>query len=238
MIRVLLFVMSLWILPSAAIAAEKKMTLDPAASYVLVEVRQLESAMLKGVNAPGSLTIARYDRVKADIRTDLPAKTSPRVFILDKPLVKTKTSRQYLLKVEPDTWVIEGANGTAFSLGSMMFTVGPGEIVDLGVVKPVVDWVEGEGPKSMMGGMMGAMFFGSMKPKETRPVRIEWQARGAGDFPAPAVLAGKPIVAATFTPDATFGNYLGGLVNRFGGRAARPGAAVPTPPAVEPAAAN
>lgn len=217
------------VMGTLAFARENPAALDPDAAYVLVEIQYLENALLKGTKVPGTLTIARYDPVNADVRggdlspkTALPGKISPRVVFLDKPIAKTKTGRQYLVKVEPDTWVVEGASGSAFSLGSMMFKVAPGEIVDLGVVKPVVDWVEGEGPKSMMGGMMGAMFFGSLKPKEVRPVRIDWHLRAASDMPVPPVLAGRQIIPAVFVPGATFGNYLGGLINRFGGRATRP----------------
>lgn len=225
---------------SAALAGKNALVLDPNAAYVLVEIQYLENALLKGTKMPGTLTIARYDPVNSDVRggdlspsTALPEKVSPRIVFQAKPIAKTKTSRQYLVKIEPDTWVVEGASGTAFSLGSMMFTINPGEIVDLGIVKPVVDWVEGEGPKSMMGGMMGAMFFGSMKPKEVRPVRIEWHARTASDISPPAALEGRQIIPAAFVPGATFGNYLGGLVNRFGGRATRPesGVALPVPAA-------
>jgi hypothetical protein len=204
------------------LARDKVEPIDPAASYVLVEVDRLEAAAMKGVNMPGSLTIAPYDRAAGDITG---GKAASRIVFFDKPVAKSKQGRQYLVKIAPATWVIEGASGTAFSLGSMTFEVKPGEVVDLGVVKPAVDWAEGEGPQSMAGGIMGAALFGSMKPKQMRPVRVDWRPRGAGDLPVPAILGARAVTPVAFLPDATFGNHLGGLVNRFGGRAARPGAA-------------
>ena len=208
--------------------AAKPATLDPDGAYVLVEIGTLDNAMLKGVKMPGSLTLARYDAAKGDVRggmlspdTALPKGQAPRVTIMAKPLVKTKTSRLYLVKLEPDTWVIEGASGTAFSLGSAQFNIAPGQVIDLGVVKPVVEWLDGEGPKSMAGGMMGAMLFGSVKPKEIRPIRLEWRPRTSSDFPIPSSLSGRTVSAGQFSYGVKFGNYLGGLVNRIDGRAGR-----------------
>lgn len=244
MISRILMAMLALALSSIATAAEKTEPLDPKASYILVEVQHLENAMLKGAKMPGVLTIARYDPVNKDIRggtlspsSALPKTVAPRLALTNKPVAKTKTSRQFLVKVEPDTWVIEGASGTAFSLGSMMFVVNPGEIVDLGVVKPTVDWLDGEGPKSMKSALLGSMFFGSMKPKEIRPVRLELQSRGSSDLPVPAAIAGRKITTPLFTPGATFGNYLGGLINRLGGRASR-SINNPTAPALEAPKAN
>jgi hypothetical protein len=195
--------------------------LDPRASYVLVEVEKLQAATMKGVDAPGSLILAPYDEAGRDIAG---GKAASRLVLLDKPLAKSKKGRQYLVALQPATWVVEGASGTASSLGSVTFKVEPGEIVDLGVIKPAVDWAKGEGPKSMAGGIMGAALFGSMRPKTVRPMRVEWRPRGQGDdLPAPASIAGRKVTPVAFTPGATFGNHLGGLVNRFGGRATRPG---------------
>ena len=227
--------------PVAADAAKSE-PLDPNAAYVLVEIGTLDDSMLKGMKMPGSLILARYDAAKGDVRggalspdTALPKGVAPRVTIMEKPLVKTKTSRLYLIKLEPDTWVIEGASGTAFSLGSAQFNVERGQVIDLGVVKPVVEWLDGEGPKSMMGGMMGAALFGSMKPKEIRPVRLDWRPRGGSDLPVPSALSGRTIGTGQFIYGAKFGNYLGGLVNRIDGRAGRDKAAAVAPPVTVPA---
>lgn len=211
---------------TAAPARDAPAPIDPAAAYVLVDVEKVDSPMMKGARTPGTLTLARYDAVAQDVRD--PAAGAPVRIVLDaRPIAKSRTGRQYLVPVAPDTWVVEGASGTAFSLGSMSFTVRPGEVVDLGVMTPAIDWVEGEGPRGLGGLVLGAALFGRTKPKELRPVRVTWRPRGATDLPAPATLQARTITAVSFTPDQKFGNHLGGLVNRFGGRAARPGAASP-----------
>lgn len=228
----------LWIvvMVTPVAAAEKPIALDPNAGYVLVEVANLDNPMFKGTKVPGSLTLARYDPVKGDVRgglrspqTALPAKVPVRVMISSKPVAKTKTSRLYLVRLEPDIWVIEGANGTAFSLGSRSFVVKAGDILDLGFMTPAVDWVEGEGPKSVLGGtMIGMALLGGRKP-EARPVRVDIRARRADDLPLPAVLTGRTVSAVEFTLGQKFGNYLGGLVNRFDGRAGRTAAPAALP---------
>lgn len=227
---------ALLIVASPGMAAKKDVfVIEPGAAYVLVEVQSLDGAILKGVKMPGAVTLAQYDIAKGDI---VGGGAGKRVTFFEKPFAKNKKSRQFLTKIEPATWVIEGASGTSFSLGSQTFVIKAGEIVDLGVMKPAVDWLEGEGPKSVMGGMLGAGLFGSMKPKETRPVRIDWHMRGAaGDMPLPAALQGKALVPVVYTPGAKFGNYMGGLVNRIGGRASRPGAEA-TAPAPAPVATS
>ncbi|AHE52754.1 hypothetical protein [Sphingomonas sanxanigenens] len=212
----------LWLFATLPVHA-KAPVIDPAKAYVLVEVGNLDDAMMKGTKVPGVVTLARYDAEKGDVPGG-----ADRIVTQGKAFGKSKTGRLYLFELAAGNWVIEGANGTAFSLGSMMFAIAPGEIVDLGVLDPAVDWAEGEAPKSVLSGMMGAMLFGSMQPKDPRPVRIDWHARGPSDLVAPPALAGRTIVPASFTPDRTFGNYLGGLVNRFGGRAARRGASTAT----------
>lgn len=219
-------------------AAEKPPVIDPAGSYMLVEVGNLDNAILKGTSLPGDLTFAQYDAEKGDILdADQPPNkaaknaASPRISTT-KALVKSKASRLYLLKVSPGTWVIEGSSGTAFSLGSLSFPVGSRQIVDLGFFKPSVDWVGDEGPKGMMGGIMGAAFFGSMGPKEKRPVRLERRLRGPQDLSTQGLFPEDRLVQANFSDGVKFGNYLGGLVNRIGGRASRekaPGQEAGTP---------
>lgn len=236
--------LTLWLVlavPLAA-AAKDKIVIDPAAAYVLVEIANLDNAVLKGTTVLGALTLARYDPVGGDVRggdlspgTLLGKNEVLRVVINNKPIVKAKASRLYLVEIPADTWVIEGSGTTAFSLGSRTFTAAPGQIVDLGWFDPSVDWLEGEGPKSMLGGAMGAAFFGSVNPKDLRPLKLDWRPRGAGDLSLPAALTGKTLVAADFAEGAKFGNYLGGLVNRIGGRATRTAAVAE--PATEPVAA-
>ena len=219
MMRLVSLFMCLWlaIVPARA----KEAPIDPTQSYAVIEIRKLESPMVKGANMPGSVTLTRYDRAKGDIRPAIGADVI-RIVVEKKPLAKTKEGRLYLVRLVPDDWVVEGSNGTAFSLGSMMFSVAPGEVVDLGVFTPSVDWLEGEGPKGIGSAILGAALFGSMRPKDERPVRIDWHARTSADMPLPGSLTGRTVVPARFDPDHKFGNHLGGLVNRFGGRASRP----------------
>lgn len=205
-------------------ADQRKIPLQPDASYVLVEIGKLEGAMVKGVDNPGSLTIAPYNPTTHDIVA------AQRIVLFDKPVAKSKLSRQYVVKVQPATWVIEGASGTAFSLGSKTFVVHPGEIVDLGVMKPEIDWLDGEGPKSMAGGMLSAAFFGSMKPKQVRPVRIKWTRRQPTSLPLPASIGERAVTPVTLIDGATFDNNLGGLINRFAGRSSRPSDDPANPP--------
>ncbi|MBB4640003.1 hypothetical protein [Rhizorhapis suberifaciens] len=234
MMRRLISLFSLLVMMAAPVAA-KEAPIDPLGAYILVEVQNLDDAFMKGTKAPGVLTFARYDPIRADIRgghlspeTAPPAGDDVRVTLSKKPVMKSKAARLYLVKVVPDTWIVEGANGTAFSLGSMSFAIAPGQIVDLGVMKPSIDWAEGEKPKSRAAGLIGAMLFGSFAPKEQRPVRIDWHKRGVSDIAMPSVLAGRSVTAVQFAPNHKFGNYLGGLVNRFGGRSSRPGASPQT----------
>ena len=238
--------LALWFvvaMPTAA-AAKDKLAIDPAAAYILVEIANLDNALLKGTTAPGAITLARYDPVGGDVRggnrspgTLLGKNEVLRIVIDRKPVAKSKLSRLYLVQVPADTWVIEGSGSTAFSLGSRTFTAAPGQIVDLGWFDPSVDWLEGEGPKDMASGLMGAAFFGSVNPKDLRPIKLDWRPRGAGDLALPPALAGKMLVAADYAEGAKFGNYLGGLVNRIGGRATRGQDAAPvaTQEAVTPA---
>jgi hypothetical protein len=217
--------------PAPAFAAEilkaLPAKLDSTRAYVLVELRNVDDKKLKG-----SLVLARYDPDGGDVRggTRSPgsalAKGEPvRVAIVGKPLAKAPKSRLYLVALEPDTWVIEGSTGTAFSLGSSRFTVGAGDVIDLGIVTPRTDYREGEGPERITVGKIAAMsLLGGFaaKKKAPSPMMVEIRPRGAGDLRLPAALKVRA-VAPAYTPGAKFGNYLGGLVNRIDGRKGRPG---------------
>jgi hypothetical protein len=229
-------------LSSPAQAGDKPLKIDPAACYVLVQINNLANVMFKGTKVPGSLTLARYDTVKSDVRggikspdTALPKGQNMRLVIASKPLLKTKTSRLYLVSVEPDTWVVEGSGSTSFSLGSYSFAIKPGEILDLGVITPSPDWDEGEGPQSLNAGsvfkmtMLGALMGGGMpRPKQ---LKIDWHKREKTDLAVPAELASSTVTPVNFTYGAKFGNYLGGLINRVDGRAGRGRGSLATDPA-------
>jgi hypothetical protein len=235
---------SLWLavtmIASPASAAEVlrrvPASLDPARAYVLVEIRNHDDLRVKG-----SVTLARYDPAGNDVRggTRSPG-SSPgqgvpvRITIASRELVKTGTSRLYLVALEPDVWVIEGTGNTAFSLESRTFEIAAGQVLDLGVLSPRTDWPEGEGPPTM-GRLVGIALLGPFaRQPDPRPAMLEMRARGSADLAVPEPLRAR-IAPAQFRPGARFGNYLGGLVNRIDGRRGRPGAAPnpPEPPATD-----
>lgn len=209
--------------------------LDPAKAYVLVEIRNHDGGRLKG-----SIVLARYDPAGGDVRggarsagSALPRRRDVRIAIASRELQKTDESRLYLVALEPDTWVIEGAGGTAFSLGSRTFTLAAGDVVDLGVVSPASDWLEGESaPRLTVGRVATLALLGPFaRTPLQRPAFLDMRERGATDLAVPAQLRAA-IVPVRLQPGARFGNYLGGLVNRIDGRRGRPDPApapVPTP---------
>jgi len=199
-------------------------------AYAVLELRDVSP--LGSGDVPGNIVLARYDPVGLDVRggarspgSAVPAGESIRVAVAKSPLVKAKDSRLYLLALEPDTWVVEGSAGTAFSLGSHSFVLEAGSVTDLGVLAPLPDWSEGDSAgKEFKRVLVGAMFFGALAKKgNPTPYKAEWHERGAGDIVVPPELAAR-IRPAQFFKGAKFGNYLGGLVNRIDGRAGRPGA--------------
>jgi hypothetical protein len=218
--------------------------LDPTKGYALVEIRNHD-----GGPQPGIVTFARYDPVDGDVRGGLRSPGSSlgrgvavRVSAVRRSLLRNDERRLFLLELEPDIWVIEGAAGTAFSLGSLTFTVRAGEVLDLGVFSPRTDWPDGEGPTRLTAGrLVGMALLGPFaRTPEPRPAMLEIRRRDTGDFPVPDSLASR-IVPAQFNEGARFGNYLGGLVNRVNGREGRPGEqqpASPEEPPSEPVAEN
>ena len=204
--------------------------LNPAKAYVLVEY-ELQANPLK--NFPGSrsrlplttgLSFARYDADKADVRGMGRAAENP-VSKGQKPvepfrsrvLAKSQTSRMLLLELEPDLWVVQGFGNTSFSLGSYSFKLDPGTITDLGVVAAEPDWAEDQ--RAVNGGdvMKMALLGVFAKKPDVTPARAAFRARQNTDLPIPAGLPLVQVKPVSFTRDAKFGNYLGGLVNRIEG---------------------
>lgn len=217
--------------------------LDPGKAYVVVEIGRLDGALLDG-----TLVLARYDAAKGDV-AEATAKPKAhkgdwaldnRVY-LQKPVAKAKDKKRlFLAELDPGLWVVEGANDTAFSLGSSTLELAPGSVTDLGVVSVYSDFPEGEKRDVLTTGrlfksaLMGPLFGGKM-PKPM-PKAIDLRRRTAGDMPLPAML-GAAKGEVRWAGEVRFGNHLGGLVNRMGGRKARPGATAETPvmQQVEPA---
>lgn len=205
--------------------------LNPTKAYAVVEVGNLDDARAKGV-----LTLARYDTSAGDIAFLDKAAKKPVLAheSLGKPLVQEKSRRLYLLELVPGQWVIEGANGTAFSLGSRTFELVAGQVTDLGIATVTTDYAEGESAykltagKALKLGLFGAFAGGSALPQPI-PTAVNFRARAANDLVVPK-LATEPV---EWGAEVKFGNYLGGLVNRMGGRKDRPetNATVSTPAA-------
>jgi hypothetical protein len=222
---------------SASLAAKKFEAPASDGAYVLIEVGSLEDAVIKGASLPGSIIFAQYDPDSKDLALNgsksggkTPALLATRASTT-KPIAKSKSARLYLVQLLPGKWVIEGANGTSFSLGRKSFNIEAGQVIDLGFMKPKVDRLEGEEPKSQASAFLSALTVGSMKPKDERPVRLEMRARTQSDLALPPGLLNVPLSQPSYEEDKRFGNHLGGLVNRIGGRASRPTEQLQMPPA-------
>ncbi len=204
-------------------------TLDPAKAYILVEYRLMPNPL---ASFPGSrktmpltsgLTFARYDPALSDIRGMGKAKANPvpgKQLAVEpfrnRELVKGEAARLHLLEVEPDTWVVQGFGNTSFSLGSYAFKLEPGTVTDLGVAEPAMDWAEGERAQNAGDLMKTALLGPFAKRPDIAPARVAFRPRTERDIPVPAALQGK-LRPVAFVPNARFGNYLGGLVNRIEG---------------------
>ncbi|MES2055336.1 MAG: hypothetical protein V4564_05285 [Pseudomonadota bacterium] len=204
--------------------------LNPAKAYILIEYRQLENPM---ADFPGSrktlplttgLSFAHYDPVLGDIRglgkasaNPLPSKTPATEYFRNREIVRGDGARLHLLEVDPDTWVIQAWGTTSFSLGSYSFKAEAGTVTDLGVVEGASDWAEGDHAMTG-GGLMKMALLGPFgKRPAVAPMRASIRPRTATDMAIPAELATAQIKPVEFTKGATFGNYLGGLVNRIEG---------------------
>lgn len=201
--------------------------LDPAKAYVVVELGSLDDTKIAG-----NLVLARYDAERGDVfglgkaKPDAGDAPKPQRESAVKGLVKDKArgARLHVIALDPALYVVEAANGTSFSLGSRTFRAEAGKVVDLGVMDVATDWPEGEGPAKigvkdiLKMGLLG----GFAGPKQDpRPVFVTVRSRAAGDMALPPSLAAKAAPVAWESQSSIFGNHLGGLINRFGGRAER-----------------
>jgi hypothetical protein len=202
--------------------------LDPTKAYLVVEIGKLDDGLLYG-----SLVLGRYDETTTDIAQPtpppdgkIPRKGWPldnRIRVL-KPAVKDGDRRLYIVELNPGLWVVEGANDTAFSLGSSTIKLEAGMVTDLGVVTVYSDFPDGEkrdvltAGRMLKGAFMGGIF-GSTLP-HSMPKAIDVRSRTQSDMALPPIFAGiaRPV---EWAGQVRFGNHLGGLVNRMGGRKAR-----------------
>lgn len=231
MIRKLLLLIALCAISPALAGTLKKppTQLDPAKAYVVVEIGHMDDAML-----PGTLTLARYDPSKSDIAAPTPPPEGKipkggwvadnRVF-LRKAAFKDKKRQLFYVEMQPGLWVIEGANDTAFALGSNTFELAPGSVTDLGVARVFSDFSEGEkrdisnNARLLKAAFTGGLFV-SIKPKPV-PRAVEFRPRTSTDLTLPPIFTSAPPV--NWSGLVEFGNYLGGMVNRMGGIKSRPG---------------
>lgn len=224
----------LWLLalvatPALAVTLNKIPTaLNPAKAHLVVEIGKLDDGVLYG-----SLVLGRYDETTADIAAPTPPPggripkngwpLDNRIFIM-KPAVKDGDRRLYIVELSPGLWVVEGANDTAFSLGSSTIKLEAGTVTDLGVITVYSDFPEGEkrdvltAGRMLKGALMGGIL-GRTLP-QSMPKAIDIRSRTESDMALPPIFAGiaRPV---EWAGQVRFGNHLGGLVNRMGGRKAR-----------------
>lgn len=188
--------------------------INPAKAYVLVEF-----GWASEVSAPSDLVISRYDETGSDLSIFDGGKAKREQARKGFFRVKERATRMHLLEVEPGLYIAEGAGGTSFSLGSRTLAATASRIVDLGVMKADTDFPEGESAaKFGVGDVLKTAFFGAFAgPKqEPRPLFIAARPRTETDVAIPSVLGHLTDKVVWLRTDTTFGNHLGGLVNRFG----------------------
>ena len=89
----------------------------------------------------------------------------------------------------------------------------------LGVFVPQREESDNPDTKMNTGNVLGMAFFGARV--ESVPNRLTIRPRGAGDIAIPLWLAARPLVHPAFVYGGTFGNSIGGLVNRIDGKQGR-----------------
>lgn len=220
MMRALLAAVLLTLAPTAGAKIKSADQMKAEKAYLLVQVEPVEFQMMGNNRLVTGVIFAPYDPVTKQTRENLLARRDP--------VAKDGKRRLYLIEVDPGTWVIAGTGGsdsqmgsadTSFSLGSYHFDVHAGELVDLGVFVPQRE--ESDNPDTRMntGNVLGTALFGASV--EPVPNRLTIRPRGTDDIAIPAWLAAKPLVQPAFVYGGTFGNNLGGLVNRVDGKAGR-----------------
>ena len=206
--------------PAAGAKIKSADQMKPDKAYLLVQVEPVEFQMMGNNRLVTGVIFAPYDPVAKQTRGALMARQDP--------VAKGGKRRLYLLEIDPGTWVVAGTGGsdsqmgsadTSFSLGSYHFDVRAGELVDLGVFVPQREESDNPDTKMNTGNVLGMALFGARV--EAVPNRLTIRPRGTDDIAIPAWLAARPLVQPAFVYGGTFGNNLGGLVNRVDGKAGR-----------------
>ena len=202
----------------AKIKSAEQMKADKA--YLLVQIEPVEFQMMGNNRLVTGVSFAPYDPQTKQTRETLLARKDP--------VAKDGKRRLYLLEIDPGTWVIAGTGGsdsqmgsadTSFSLGSYHFDARAGELVDLGVFVPQREESDNPDTKMNTGNVLGMALFGARV--EPVPNKLTIRPRGTDDIAIPAWLSARPLVQPAFVYGGTFGNDLGGLVNRIDGKAGR-----------------
>lgn len=202
----------------AKIKSAEEMKAEKA--YLLVQVDPVEVKILGTSQVTTGVLFAPYDPVTKQVRAG--------VMALKDPVTKDGKRRLYLVEIDPGTWVIAGTGAssaslgsadTSFSLGSYHFEAKAGDLVDLGVFLPAREVSDNPDTKMNAVKLLGGPLFGGRV--EPVPNRLGIRPRGDGDVPVPAWLASKAATQPLFVYGGTFGNSLGGLVNRVDGKDGR-----------------
>lgn len=186
-------------------------------AWAIVDVTKVENPELKGLSVDGFLTIARYDPLAGDLfvgarrwRSGRASLTGERAIALRSPVQKGKSTRQFLLELQPGDWVIESSGGTVFTRGSWSFHVNSGDVIDLGVFQPTITWPKGV-KRGLFSGVTTDEITGESK-RVSHPLHLEWHPRLQTDLSLPPAVTGKKVALATFKR-VRFQNYLPPIMN-------------------------
>jgi hypothetical protein len=243
LIRAVLALALLVVAPAAPAKITSAGQLKADKAYLLVQVDPVVVKLMGTSRMVTGILFAPYDVQARQVR--------PGVMAQNDPIAKDGKRRLFLLEIDPGAWVIAGTGGsgaslgsadTSFSLGSYHFQARAGDVLDLGVFEPQREETDNPDAKLTSGKLIGMMFL--HQRIEPVPNRLEIRPRAESDIAIPAWLASRPLVQPAFVYGGTFGNSLGGLVNRVDGKEGR-GRAVgtasylskPGQPVAEPAGA-
>ena len=237
MMRVLAVTLLLTFAPALQAKIKSADQLNADKAYLLVQIDPVEVDMLGTNQVSTGILFAPYDPDAKRLRDRAPSGDTSgtlrpvQVLAMKDPIAKDKKKRLFLVEVEPGTWVVEGTGGTpvlmsaatSFALGSYHFEAKAGELLDLGVFVPQREESDNPDTKMTGGKLVGMMLAGPFGGGRVEPVpnKLTIRPRADGDIAVPAWLASRPAVHPAFVYGGTFGNRMGGLVNRVDGKEGR-----------------
>ena len=237
MMRALAMTLLLALAPALQAKIKSADQLKADKAYLLVQIDPVQVDMLGTSEVATGILFAPYDPETKRLRdVARPGDTSGtlrpvQVLAMKDPIAKDKKKRLFLVEIEPGTWVVEGTGGTpllvsaatSFALGSYHFEAKAGELLDLGVFVPQREQSDNPDTKMTGGKLVGMMLAGPFGGGRVEPVpnKLAIRPRADGDLAVPAWLASRPVVQPAFVYGGTFGNRMGGLVNRVDGKDGR-----------------